>query len=96
MLEYVNMCGQCVIGVVKYNGDKKLTKDQKRDSKSYENHKEHTMTLVNGELINLFDVMQDNSCQIYLDVNYSIQKPRQVVGFNAMGKLALGQSAAKV
>ena len=61
-----------MIGVVKYNGDKKINKEGKRDSKGNENHKEHTMTMVNGELINLFDVMQDNSCQIYLDVNYSI------------------------
>lgn len=76
--------------MVKYTEDKKNGKDKFKDLKNQDKQKEHTMTMVNGELINLFDVMQDNSCQIYLDANYSIQKPRQVVGFNAMGKLALG------
>lgn len=46
------------------------------------------------EIYDLFDIMQDNSCQIDLKRNYSIQKPKQVVGFNPKGKLAQGQGAA--
>jgi hypothetical protein len=39
--------------------------------------------------------MQDNSCQIDLDENHSIQKPKQIVSFNAKGKLEMGQGAAQ-
>jgi|DEB0MinimDraft_12_1074336.scaffolds.fasta_scaffold46456_1 hypothetical protein len=80
MLEYVNMCGQCVIGVVvKKVGDKTVP-----------------LTTNGAPDIDLFDIMQDNSCQIDIEQNYSIQKPKQVVGFNAKGKLAHGNSAAKM
>ena len=34
-----------------------------------------------------FDIMQDNSCQIDLDQNHSVQKPKQVVSLNSKGKL---------
>ena len=73
MLEYVNMCSQCVIGVV-------LERD--KDGKPIPLRQE------DGSEIELFDIMQDNSCQIDLEKNYSIQKPKQVVGFNSKGKLA--------
>lgn len=93
MLEYVNMCGQCVIGVVQQSKGK----DEEKKSKEGEREESgQAKVRVNEEAVDLFDIMQDNSCQIDLKKNYSIQKPKQVVGFNAKGKLAQGQSAAKV
>lgn len=44
----------------------------------------------------LFDYLQDNSCLFYLDINYSIQKPRQTSGLNPMGYLPLHNNAAKI
>jgi hypothetical protein len=40
------------------------------------------------DVVDLFDIMQDNACQMDLDHNHSIQKPRQVVAFNTKGRLA--------
>ncbi len=40
----------------------------------------------------MFDIQQDNSCQINLDENKSIQKPKQVVGFNTKGQLYKNQT----
>ena len=76
MLEYVNMCGQCVIGVVQ----KSKTKDEERRmTEKRGKHKDETSNL-NASLprvtleeeIDLFDIMQDNSCKIDLQKNYSI------------------------
>lgn len=90
-LEYVNMCSQCVIGVVKHN----MHDTARRDSsmkvlRKHEGEKGQAKVLVNEEVIDLFEIMQDNSCQIDLKINYSIQKPKQTVGFNPKGRLAQG------
>lgn len=85
------MCSQCVIGVVKHN----MHDTARRDSsmkvlRKHEGEKGQAKVLVNEEVIDLFEIMQDNSCQIDLKINYSIQKPKQTVGFNPKGRLAQG------
>jgi len=58
MLEYVNMCGQCVIGVVQKPKDNVNEPTTQRRS---EHLKVHLVT-EDDEEIDLFDIMQDNSC----------------------------------
>lgn len=82
------MCGQCVIGVVKQNSMETTKNPQSK--KMNEGDKGQAKVYVYDELIDLFDIMQDNSCQIDLKINYSIQKPKQTVGFNPKGRLAQG------
>ena len=74
MLEYVSMCGQSLIGVYQ----KKTQNDNNNNPK------------VKSEENELYNILQDNSCQINIENNYSIQKPKQLVGFNPKGKLAEG------
>lgn len=47
-----------------------------------------------SNFIELFDIMQDNSCLIALQRDHPIQKPKQAVCFNSKGRLSHGQGAA--
>ena len=43
-----------------------------------------------SNFIELFDIMQDNSCLIALQKDHPIQKPKQAVCFNSKGRLSHG------
>jgi|TARA_B110000285_G_C15127449_1_gene621220 hypothetical protein len=60
------MCGQCVLGVVQQKKDSDKNKD--------DNYKKAKVSVhSNAEsVIDLFDIMQDNACQMDLDSNHSI------------------------
>lgn len=78
MLEYVNMCGQCVLGVVqKPKEQRKTTSSSSGPSASGGARRSDTsklprVSVQDDDVIDLFDIMQDNACQMDLDLNHSI------------------------
>ena len=56
MLQYVSMCGQCVLGVVQQKKDYDKNKD--------DGSKKSKVTVHSSaeSVIDLFDIMQDNAC----------------------------------
>lgn len=69
MMEYVNMCGQCVIGVVLEPSDVPTEDPRKNKHAPVELLEDPEQGSKRNQL---FDIMQDNSCQIDLDKNHSI------------------------
>jgi hypothetical protein len=78
MLEYVNMCGQCVLGVVqKPKEQRKTTSSSSGPAASGGARRSDTsklprVSVQDDDVIDLFDIMQDNACQMDLDLNHSI------------------------
>ena len=78
MLEYVNMCGQCVLGVVQKPKEQRKTASSSSGpsasggARRSDTSKLPRVSVQDDDVIDLFDIMQDNACQMDLDLNHSI------------------------
>ena len=67
MLEYVSMCDHSIIGVVQTKN--KGESDSKKENYYYDANRRIIQSNKDNCFNDLFDILQDNSCQINLDEN---------------------------
>ena len=72
------MCGQCVLGVVQKPKEQRKTASSSSGpsasggARRSDTSKLPRVSVQDDDVIDLFDIMQDNACQMDLDLNHSI------------------------